>query len=133
MPKVVSFTPKPEEPPLTLVDRDYRECRHVRFDVDREQPLVFCRDCDAALDPVFVLRRIASAHAERHYGVQDMKREAERLEKQARRSIQTRRNPSLAERDAANIQRYAAIQRRPADDFPGDVGLTDRPAAEPAE
>lgn len=124
-PKIVRLEPRADdEPPIRLVEADYRECQHRRFEVHREHPTVFCRDCDAQLDAIFVLRRIASAHADRTWRVARMKQEADRLEKLARRRQATRRNPALAEHDARQIQHYEAIKARPATAFPGDVSLT---------
>ena len=126
MSKIVKLPPKFDEPPPQLVEKDYRECQHVRFEVHKEQPLVFCRDCDAPLDPIFVLRRIASEYASRSWRVDEMKREAERLEKQARRQQDGRRKPHLAESDARRIQRLQDIQHLPPSAFAGDISLTDK-------
>lgn len=122
--KIVQFSPKPDEAPIKLVEADYRECRHLRFEVHREHPVVFCRDCDTQLDPIFVLRRIASSHAERTWRVAEMKHEADRLEKQTRRQQDGRRSQHRAEGDARAIQHYQQIKARPATAFAGDVALT---------
>lgn len=133
MAKVVQLTPRSDEPPVKVIDSDFRECRHVRVEVHREHPVVFCRDCDLQLDPIFVLRRIASEHAQRTWRVDEMKKEADRLEKQARRQQGTRRSPLRAEADARHIQHLQQIKARPATAFPGDVALTDKGVASRAE
>lgn len=125
-PKVVQLGPRQNEPALRLMPQDYSECQHHRFEVDRNHPRVFCRDCDELLDPYFVMRRIAESHWQRHYRVEEMKKAAERLEKQARRTQQTRRAAHLQQSDAHSIQHYQDIQSTPPERFSGDVSLTER-------
>lgn len=51
---------------LTIVKPAYRECQHRRFTVDKRLKDVTCRDCGAALDPMYALIQLATQETEYH-------------------------------------------------------------------
>lgn len=126
MTKVVDIGKRPEEPPLTVVKADYRECQHKRYEVHGDLPRVFCADCDATLDPFWVLRKIAGDFSMRDYRIRELKRESERMEKLVRRRLEGRRKDHKAESDARAVQSLVRTQTEPVENFNGHVGVTDK-------
>jgi hypothetical protein len=109
------------EAPLKLVEEQWGDCQHARFDIHASQPLVSCRDCDATLDAYFVLRKIASAFSQRTWRIEQLKRENERMEKNLRRQQATRRSPHLKENDGYGAARCAAVTEASIAAFDGDA------------
>lgn len=115
-----------EQAPLAVVEPDWEECRHARFDVHRDLPRVFCRDCNVELDPFWVLRHIAHEFSNRGYLIDTMKRESAKLEKLLARRLERRRTDRLAESDAREIQRMQQMQRAGDNAFHGDIKQDDK-------
>jgi hypothetical protein len=124
---VVPFKGSDAEPPLQVIERDWSACPHARYDVHPDLSRVFCRDCDATLDPYWVLRRIASDHGQRTWQVEHLKRESAKMEKLIRRRLDNRKSEQHAASDASEAQRLARTSTSPADRFRGDIRVSDAP------
>lgn len=118
---VIKLIPSEDKPPLQVLQKDYRACGHVRFDLHPDQPKVWCRDCNEELDPMFVLRQVARGIADRHWQIGNMKREAEKLAKEVERQMKSRKKAELAERDRRELERLRRIAQANPEMFGGDV------------
>lgn len=121
--KIVRIGQSLTEPPLKIIETDYKGCQHKRYEVHRDLPQAFCRDCDALLEPFWLLRRIAQDHSQRFFYVENIKREAAKLEKLVKRQQETRRSRELADRDAREIQRLQLTRSKQPSDFNGDISI----------
>jgi hypothetical protein len=126
--KIVHIGKGLTEPPLKVVDTDYKSCQHRRYEVHRDLPQAFCRDCDALLEPFWLLRRIASDHQQRFFYVENIKRESAKMEKLVRRQQETRRSRDLAERDAREKDRLQKMRTTSPNDFKGDISIRETDA-----
>ncbi len=80
--------PKFEEVHLRIRNKSIRKCMHSCVDVDDSARIVYCRECDAVLDPTQVL--IEFAYGERrlqNFGatLRDMRMQIDELKKEERR------------------------------------------------
>jgi len=123
--KIVSLKPPLDKPPLTVVKEDYSDCQHPRYEVHHTFQKVWCADCDADLDPLWVLRKIAGDHRQRDYHIETLKRESEKLAKLLRRSAETRRKPERRLRDEERAARHEHMAKADPAKFRGNIALTD--------
>jgi hypothetical protein len=90
---VVPLNPDRDRPPLDVRNpAGGRPCRHSRVYVDEHRRAVECQDCEAPLDPLWVLTQYAYRERRFHFALQTLRQKKRELQKEIEELKREERN-----------------------------------------